>query len=127
MRVYVATKFEDSAVASYWLDRLRKQGIDISHDWTAVEEIDDLVNQPITRRRYAEDDFRGVACADLVWVLAPKEGGRGCWTEMGFAIALQIPVFVSGEGVGKNLFDAFASCSVTHEQAFADILKIAGR
>lgn len=125
MKIYIATRFEDKPLAAYWVKRLRDAGIEITHNWSAVEEVNDAAANPARRTEYAEADFNGVVSADLVWVLSPEVGGRGCWTEMGIALGRQIPVVLSG-ALGLNIFDEFSMNFRTHTAAFRHIKMRAG-
>jgi hypothetical protein len=116
MKVYVATRYEDKAEAARWIQHVRDLGVEVTHDWTAVEEAG---ADPVLRRSYACADMEGVRDADVVWILAPEEGGRGCWTELGMALALHKYVVVSGPGVRKNIFDTLASITTpSHLEGF---------
>jgi hypothetical protein len=116
VKVYVATRYEDKAEAARWIQRLRDLDIEVTHDWTAVEEAG---ADPVLRRSYACADMQGVRDADVVWLLAPEDGGRGCWTELGAALALHKYVVVSGPGVRKNIFDTLASITTpSHLEGF---------
>lgn len=123
MKVYIATKFEDRHIASEWVRHLEHAGIQITHDWPSVEADSDEQVTGEMRNICAAQDFAGVLAADFVWVLAPKTGGRGCWTEMGIALARGIPVVLSGAGVGLNIFDEFSKNFSSHGDAYAYLLQ----
>lgn len=81
---------------------LKAKGHEITYDWTN----DDADAGPLDEfmipenfeiaRAIAQRDLNGVRFADLVLFIPPKDGGRGCYTEMGMALALGIPVIVRG-------------------------------
>lgn len=126
MKVYVATKFEDKRFASFWMGLLRAAGIEITHDWSAAEQDSDAQATDEERTEHAMLDFQGVLDADLVWILAPKASGSGCWTEMGIALGRNIPVVLSG-AVGRNIFDEFTTNFPDHLAAFLHILSLLDR
>ena len=117
VKVYVAAGFEERHVAAHWIGRLRAEGVEVTHDWTAVEEASG------DRLAYAAADSWGVVKAHLLWLLAPAEKGQGCWTEMGIALCHGSPVIVSGAGRSTAARWLAAARYATHDEAFADIIR----
>jgi hypothetical protein len=126
MKVYIATSFVQKELAQKWRDALIKEGIEISHDWTVVENpFSDRgeLGVPIElQREWAEDDLAGVVNADVVWVLAPHTGGCGCWIEMGVGIESHRTVIVSG--FRRTIFTSMVDYLDTHEAAFDHIVSL---
>jgi hypothetical protein len=125
MKVYIATSFVQKELAQKWRDALIKEGIEISHDWTVVEnpfsDRGELGVPEEMQREWARDDFNGACNADVVWVLAPETGGCGCWIEMGVAIKAGAKVVVSGHQ--RTIFTSMVEYCETHEEAFELITK----
>lgn len=104
MDVYVASKFSNKVEVKRVQDLLRSAGHEITYDWTNDDQIDvagpcDSYKIPVNlkvARDLARQDYLGVRAAHAVIFLPVEEGGRGCYTEMGFAIAWKIPVIVVG-------------------------------
>lgn len=93
MRIYVASKFENTAEVRDAMSRLRDMGHEITHDWTqesaegvAADALDEFLTE------CAVKDMYGVKTADVVLLINHKNG-QGMWTELGMAIAWEIPVF----------------------------------
>ena len=124
MKVYIATSFVQKELAQKWRDALIKEGIEISHDWTVVEnpfsERGEVDVPEEMQREWARDDFNGACSADIVWVLAPQTGGCGCWVEMGAAMATGRRVIVSG--FRRTIFTSMVLYYETHEAAFNGIV-----
>jgi hypothetical protein len=135
MKVYVATAFVEKLTAKYWMNRLREIGVTITHDWTTAEQpARGELELPIDeQRQHARADVQGVIDADVVWVLAPAQGGTGCWFEMGVAHGLARyrgmmrpdnrvsptgvgPVIVSGPR--RTIFTSLFMHFDTHKDAF---------
>ena len=95
--------------------QLRAAGVEITLDWTtdidpsASESRSDADVPDDVRRRAAEDDMDGVRRADFVLLLAPDErGSSGAWVELGVALALKIPVVVTGQMARRTIFTSMA-------------------
>lgn len=139
MKVYVASAWSDFRVARAAQNMLRALGHTISHDWT--EHADeyatcDAASEEV-RLESAIADVHGVLVADGFLLCAPAEGGSGCWTELGIALAggADLPgykpedpiaevtagrrVVVCGPGRDRNVFARLAHRVETVEQAVA--------
>lgn len=90
--IYVAAKFEERERVKKIYSLLTEAGHKITHDWTNEKESDDP-------RLLAEQDVTGVVtCDTFVFLPPPKDlHGRGCWVELGIAIALDKTIYVLGE------------------------------
>jgi len=100
VKVYVAASSKEIARAEQVIAELRKLGVEITHDWTAVmrkhppdSELEDDVLLPELER----DLIEGVKGADLVLVLAPRTPSTGVWVELGAAWGLLIEVHSAGD------------------------------
>lgn len=99
---YVAASSRQMAEAESMMDALRERGIRITVDWVVHVRADGSANRGLSegqRRAAAEHDLLGVECADIVVLLVPPEGvpTAGAWVEIGYALALQIPVHAIGD------------------------------
>jgi nucleoside 2-deoxyribosyltransferase len=90
MRIYVAGKLENAARIQQVQEAARKQGHQITYDWTTHGSIG---HEGMNRvKEVAENERRGVMAADLVIVILP--GGRGTHAELGIAIGISTAVVV---------------------------------
>lgn len=104
MRIYVASKFENTAEVWSVMDRLRGMGHVITHDWTR-EALGDRTGAEAEAYLVdcAQKDMAGVETADAVFVIN-HPAGKGMWTELGMALAWQIPVFFVCPERAMNIF-----------------------
>src|SRR5271154_7423647 len=116
LRVYVATAFpEKDRLAVPWMNKLREAGLENTHDWTVTENPPGGETvMPLTEQSFLTTyALNGVRSADVVWVLAPETGGTGCWIEMGYGLALEKYVVVSGPR--RTIFTTKANYFTSHE------------
>lgn len=128
-RVYVAGSSHELARARRWMDRLREEGFEITHDWVTEIENVGQANPPDAtpqqRHDWAVNDLNRVADADILWLLAPAEGeGRGAYAELGTAYTLGREIVVSGP-TKQSIFCALGEEFPDDEAAFAYILFLA--
>lgn len=130
LKVYVAGSIpERTARAIPVIAALRASGVEITFDWTIDIQVDsnaDDSDSALTdevRRRCAEADADGVRRADLLLLLAPDErGASGAWVEFGMALALGIPVVVSGAKARRTIFTSLAQRTFdTDDEAVAHL------
>lgn len=122
LRIYVAGgSTERLTVVRPMIDRLKAEGVDITHDWTQCEGYD-RSPAPGERIGWARQDLRGVEDAHIVWVMVPKEPSTGAAVEMGAALVHGTPIIVSGRN-GSCIFYDLCLCFDTHEEALAEILR----
>lgn len=97
MRIYVATKWENSPRAIEVADQLKAAGHTISYEWWTCEQSTQL---------QAEKDMFGVASADALVLIVEDPNFRysGALTEFGMACVLSIPVYIMGNAVDSNIF-----------------------
>ena len=102
MKIYLAGASSDLAACEHWRDKLIAAGHVITHDWVSDVQaaiacgLRDHDHPPEERRAFALKDLRGVADADLVWILSSDGNSIGRWVELGFALAAARPLIGSG-------------------------------
>lgn len=108
MRIYVASKFENTAEVHEAMEKLQALGHVVTHDWTH-ESPGDLKGLDLEEfmTECAIKDMYGVKTADVVLVINHPLG-KGMWTEMGMAIAWSIPVFFCYPERATNIFTNLA-------------------
>lgn len=132
MKVYIAGAYTERELVSSYMRRLEAAGVTITLDWprivTAAANPDcDLTHAE--RQRYAMGDLKGVAEADVLWLMIPKGGSKGAWVELGYALGLmnggaKLPRSVLASGDDKaSIFTSVPEVYevAAHEKAF-DIL-----
>lgn len=97
MRVYIATKFENSARAIDVATQLEAVGHEITYKWWGNSEFS---------HEQAARDMKGVRDADAM-VLIVEDGNlrySGALTEFGMALAWNTPVHILGHALDSNIF-----------------------
>ena len=90
------------------MDELREWGFVITHDW--IPGVEAAMQRGISEAKAddghafkaAHDDLRGVAEAQCLVFLAPTETSKMAWSELGYALALNIPVVVAHDDRDKR-------------------------
>jgi hypothetical protein len=125
MKIYVASKFENTKRVKELYSLLQVAGHEITHDWTG-ENAEGMTS----KRRYdylrscAEKDFYGVLRADAI-VLINHERGCGMFTELGIALASnKIVIVVDGFHDDKPLNIFFHLAQVKHVDDLEEVLDI---
>lgn len=95
MRIYVASKFANAMKCAEIANTLKQFGHEITFEWW-TEECDKRKD----RVQIARDEVQGVKDAYAVVLLQPREGGCGCWIEVGIAIADGTPIYYLDENLG---------------------------
>lgn len=156
MKVYVAGGSSERGMVRGWIERLRAEGIEITHDWTddpgygrgCGREVGrhfgdlwlqvsvicgpgGLCSSCTSPRRIAQTDRDAIDAADVVWILMPAQKSEGAAWEFGYAVGKSKHTIVSGERT-ELPFRALASdrCEgrcPTHEEAHEEIRELAGR
>ncbi len=145
MRIYLAGSSNELDLCAGYMDRLRAAGHTITVDWVAnIREVaakngfDNSANpreaSEVDRQKWSFDDLSGVESADLIWLLVPQVGGKGCWVELGYAIAMvrfadatarvrdKHTIVVSGD-YKTCIFTSRADAQFeTHEEALSSII-----
>jgi nucleoside 2-deoxyribosyltransferase len=102
MKIYVAAKFEERTKVQRVYEKLRSRGHTITHDWTN-EDAEAFKNVPGYAAKCAQNDFDGVKNADAV-LLFNHDRLFGGASEMGIALATDVPVYVVGREIRENIF-----------------------
>jgi nucleoside 2-deoxyribosyltransferase len=126
MKIYVAGGMREHKLVSGWMDLLRKEGFEITCDWTVADaSAPNDAELPIDAAlRFARADLKGVADAGVVWhIVADYEGSRGAYFEIGYAHAMKKTIYVSGPTWRKSIFHHLAARKFdTHQEAFDAIV-----
>jgi hypothetical protein len=123
VRIYVAGGSSERMLVRSYIDRLIAIGHVVTHDWTRCEGYE---RRPLEHEfsEWAAADLRGVALADVLWLLAPEGKSEGSHAELGAALILQKRVIVSGPKAKAwgRIFTRLASGIYdTHEAAFREL------
>lgn len=122
MKVYIAGSSKELDLVARYTDRVRAAGHEITCDWVAVMRAEAKADHELTpdeARMYAERDRRGVATADLFWLILPEGKSEGAFWEFGYAYARSYldgrpgRIIVSGN-VGARIF-----CRLPYVEVFA--------
>lgn len=127
MKVYIAGSSKELDLVARYMDQVRAAGHEITCDWVAAMRQESKLDHELTpdeARMYAERDRRGVATADLFWLLLPKEKSEGAFWELGYTYARTClgrrpdRIIVSGN-VGARIFCRLPEVEVfaTHDEA----------
>lgn len=127
--VYVAASSAEMSRAVTWMERLKLAGIRVTSNWPAlIAEVGDANPLDATQEQrftWASRQRREVASADLLWLLMPVGGSFGAMWELGCADGLGKIQVVSGEGIKRTIFTAFAVQSFdTDEDGFAFVCRM---
>ena len=125
MKFYVASKFENQKKVREIYEKLRKNGHEITVDWTKSDN-EKAMKDPETAKKYSERDVNGVKDADVFVLLPTKEPGKGMYVELGTAIMLNLlagkpKIFVAGEENTKSIF--YFHPVVSRVNSIEDIIK----
>lgn len=98
MKIYVAgASSEMNDRAKPVIKRLKELGHSITFDWTEVVDMyEDKQPSSDILEQCAVNDFVGVKSAEALVLLAPQSMSTGAWVELGMAISLDMPVYISG-------------------------------
>ena len=139
MKIYLASNRENIALVKAYAAKLEELGHTITYEWWRDIETngpDDTKIDGEILLECAESDQFGVMTADLFWLLAPREGGTGCWIELGMAIrsreledstAYTPPHIVISGAFDRTLFatlNEVDECFAEHESAFTFITTV---
>jgi hypothetical protein len=128
LRVYVAGSSAELDRVKTAMDRLRKAGITVSHDWVAcINEVGSANPAGATdadRAQWAWEDLRGVKNADILWVLWPETPSAGACVELGYAIRGGQRIIISGNHK-TSIFTTSGECYDTDYEALAEVLSTA--
>jgi len=122
-KIYVAAKFEKKDEALNLMNVLKNNGYHITCDWTKHEWPEHYQKQELYSKNieitnaFAEADIKGVTDADIVIVLYHGIKGPGMSFEMGYATALNKPVYI----VGDDTKEYSIFCHLNNFKHFEDI------
>lgn len=110
MRVYVAGASAELERVEAFAARAIAAGHEIAHAWwedvranVAAGRTDaDLSDDE--GRRFADADLSAVADSDAFVLLAPAGHSRGCWLELGHALAFVPCIIVAGASARSSIF-----------------------
>jgi nucleoside 2-deoxyribosyltransferase len=131
MKVYIAARFFDKEKVKEIYKRLRKDGHEISADWTWHINSKPYSDNPERCRDYSMEDLNGVFDCDIFILLTNEEAGAGTSTELGAAIALSATskkpkIYVVGEDIGNNMFYFHPSVNIrkTMDEVYVELRKL---
>lgn len=133
LRIYLAGAIRELERCKAWAEMIRNcDRTELSHDWiakvdaaVAAGKLRDRDLEEALRRELAEDDLDGIRSADLVWLLAPAEKGVGCWVELGYSLATERRIVVSGDHE-RSIFCSLADVTTREDAvAWAGIYRLA--
>src|SRR5687768_7079977 len=98
MKIYVAGKYEEKRRVRQVQDKLKAAGHAIIHDWTREPKTWSRAAVALADRQAVMDAeaYVGVFEKDLPY--------KGAFTEMGIAIAKNIPIYILGNAADANIF-----------------------
>jgi len=114
LHVYIAGAYADRDRVLHNMEKVSyREELQLVHDWVSVidrvrREHPDWQMPDHEAAEYALRDLEAMRKADVVWLLAPELGGRGCWYEVGAAWAWRIPTIVSGPFCRSTVFTRLA-------------------
>ena len=129
MKFYMAAPFNcGRGLVRHYSRLLEEAGHSITHKWWDVESPGDREEHTDEMMRgWAAGDLRGVGTADVLWVLAEKDG-VGTWVELGYALGVQDfyderPLRIIVSGPFRTIFTKLAGVQEfpTHEAALEHI------
>lgn len=126
VKIYVAASMVEKELAAYYMEKLTASSrYEIACDWTKTQDTD----QTVRRGQKVEAslrDLKGVDECDVFWLLAPKEGGAGCWLEMGYALAKSVPMYVVSGAVDRTIFASLPGIArfAEHDEALQYLLDV---
>ncbi len=129
-QIYIAGSSSDLVRVKAAAALAEKAGYNISEKWWETVEKHGT-NPPnasrADKRKWSEQCLRGVAKADIIWVLAPPAGSTiGAWIEFGYAIGSNTKKLTAISGNVSSIFTAMAGiCADTDEQALTLIIAAA--
>jgi hypothetical protein len=137
--VYIAGAYRERDRVLRAMRQVRESGhpntLTLLHDWVTLiderkgsnPELREAELSPEDRKDYALTDLRHACDADVFWLLAPENGGRGCWFETGY-IAFRRgqfggPVMIaSGPHVGDTIFTELLDYKFSQDAEAFDFL-----
>lgn len=130
--VYVAASSSDLERAERWTKALNALGIQTTNTW--IEEVKQHGGgnpngaSETDRKRWANQDLKGVEDADILWCLLPSPGtfSHGAFFELGFAYAQGRQVVTSGQLDPHSIFLSLTEHSQEDLLGFCQVIKRSG-
>lgn len=122
--VYVATRFDMWRDAEHAANLLWEAGHLCTARWIEIARKLDGVCAAVPvgdpkRRDNAAMDLADIDAANAFMLLAPPEGGTGCWIELGYAMAKNKFCIAVGPALERTVFCELIPVCETIEQAIA--------
>lgn len=119
--IYVSGASRDHERVAYWVDIIRRnQLLTLTSTWhkTAAQWAGQDARLPVEdQRNVARVDLSAVHRADVVWLLMPPSAGSaGAFVELGYALAHQKRVYVSGTNCSASIFTSLARVRDTDDR-----------
>lgn len=94
LNIYISGKWSHKNIIKPFIEAYQKEGFNITHDWTRVEDIDKKSDKELSK--YAKLDIESIAKADILVIIIsdPKYTYRGTCVELGAAIALNKSIII---------------------------------
>ncbi len=127
--VYVAASSDELARAAWAMTKVRAEGWFVALDWVSVIGHNGAIANPTDvpraqRQGWAFDALGALESATALWLLAPEVGhGRGAFVELGYAVAQQLPIVVSGSRHACSIFTALAAEELESDEAALAFLR----
>lgn len=127
MKIYVAGSSAETERAQKFTTALQQMGIQTTNTW--IEEVvlhgggNPDSASPGDRRRWAQQDLKGVDDADGVWILLPTQYSHGAFFEIGYALAKGKTIYSSGQCTPPSIFLSLTIQFETDLEAFCAIVK----
>lgn len=111
--IYVAGSSEQLDRVKDVMAALEERGYTVTHNWPSevekVGEANPIDASDKDRLRWARADLLGVHQADVLLLLMPAKEGFGAAVELGYAIAHNLKIIVSG-AFARSIFTVFGNC-----------------
>jgi len=109
VKFYIAARFTEKDKVRGIYQLLKKNGHQITADWTLHKPIKPYDKNAEIARDYALEDMNGVIDCDVFVLIASEDTGTGSAGELGAAILSQAKlgkpkIYVIGEYMGNNFF-----------------------
>lgn len=129
LRVYIAGASAERSRVRDAMTLAAERGLRVTFDWLAEIERVGTANPPDLDQAQvsAFADLRAIDEADVVWLLAPREGvvTTGAWAELGYALGRRVPVVVSGiEPHMRCLFASLAAYGGTSDEQAVRVVRL---
>jgi nucleoside 2-deoxyribosyltransferase len=129
--IYVAGASAEVEPIGEYINKLRKEGLRITHDWTREVKLAKAAGRSDQdfdveeRQKLADNDIRGVENCDIFWLIVPNNS-IGAWVEYGYALSLRKLIIVSGNFNRTIFLEKVSEFSkfTSHDNAFKHIVEL---